>query len=159
MNATLAWRLAADAVLLLHFAYVLFVVLGLALILAGGLLQWRWVRNPVFRTLHLLAIAVVVAQAWLGMVCPLTTLENVLRARAYDATYPGDFISWWVHRVLFWQAPPVVFSVIYTVFGLLVAASWLWVRPAASGQNGAGKPSPKNARAEPSSTSPVRSQS
>ncbi len=125
----LAWRLAADAVLMLHVAYVLFVVLGLLLILAGGLSGWQWVRNPVFRTLHLLAIAVVVAQSWLGMMCPLTTLENLLRTKAHGSTYPGDFLAYWAHQLIYYRASPAVFTGLHTGFGLLVAISWLWVKP------------------------------
>ena len=67
--------LAADAVLLLHTLFVAFVVFGLMLIVAGGALSWTWVRNRTFRIIHLFAIGIVVLQAWLGMICPLTTIE------------------------------------------------------------------------------------
>ncbi|MEE8306228.1 MAG: DUF2784 domain-containing protein, partial [Gammaproteobacteria bacterium] len=72
---------------------------------------------------------VVVLQAWLGVLCPLTRIEVVLRARAGEAVYSGSFIAYWVERLLYYDAPPWVFSSLYTVFGVLVIASWLWVRP------------------------------
>ena len=72
----------ADAVLALHVGVVAFVVLGLVLILVGGVRHWRWVRGWTFRLAHLAAIAIVVAESWLGIECPLTTLERVLRATA-----------------------------------------------------------------------------
>lgn len=123
-------RQLADLVLLIHVAYVLFVVAGLALILAGGALGWRWVRNPWFRALHLAAIGLVVIEAWLGAMCPLTTLEAGLRVRAGEASYaPSGFIAHWVQRILFWDAPGWVFTTLYTLFGALVTASWAWVRP------------------------------
>lgn len=123
-------RLLADLVLLIHFAYVLFVVAGLVLILAGGVLGWRWVRNPWFRAAHLAAIGFVVIEAWLGAMCPLTTLEAGLRVRAGESPYaPSGFIAHWVQRLLFWDAPAWVFTTLYTLFGALVAASWGWVRP------------------------------
>ncbi len=124
-----AYLLAADAVLLLHTLFVVFVVAGLVLVLAGGALSWRWVRNRVFRVLHLVAIAVVVAQAWAGVICPLTTLEMALRSRAGDAVYKGTFISHWLESILYYQAPAWAFVVAYTLFGLAVLLSWVFVRP------------------------------
>lgn len=121
--------MAADAVLLLHVLFVSFVILGLALVVAGGVLKWHWVRNPWFRLVHLLAIVVVVIQAWLGIICPLTTLEMMLRSRAGDAVYPGSFVAHWLEVALYYRAPAWVFAALYTLFGALVAGSWLWVRP------------------------------
>ncbi len=123
------YRLLADAVLLLHVGFVLFVVLGLVLILIGGMAGWSWVRNRWFRWLHLAAIGIVVLQAWIVVVCPLTLLENALRAHAGQASYPGSFIAFWLHGALYFQAPPWVFTVVYTAFGVLVMIAWSFVRP------------------------------
>lgn len=125
----MSWRLLADAVLLLHFGIVLFVVTGLLVIVIGGLRGWRVGRSLGFRLAHLAAIGFVVAQAWLGAVCPLTTLEMWLRAQAGDGTYGGGFIEHWVHRVLFWQAPSSVFTLAYSLFGLAVLAAWWYFPP------------------------------
>lgn len=121
--------LAADAVLLLHFLFVVFVIAGLLLILVGKLLTWSWVRNWWFRVAHLAAIAVVVVQAWFGAICPLTTLEMALRREAGDTPYAGTFISHWLEPVLYYRAPAWVFAVCYTAFAAVVALSWVWVRP------------------------------
>lgn len=123
------YGLLADVVLVIHAAFAGFVVFGLLMILVGGSLGWRWIRNPWFRLLHLGGIGVVVVQAWLGVVCPLTTWEMSLRASAGQPTYGGTFVSHWLHRILFFEAPAWVFVVCYTVFGLLVALSWIFVRP------------------------------
>lgn len=123
------YLVAADLALYLHVAFVAFVVLGLLLILAGGWLGWPWVRNGWFRIAHLSAIAIVVVQAWLGIICPLTTLEMWLRAKAGDAVYPGSFIAHWVDKILYYEAAPWVFTLCYTVFGALVVATWIWIRP------------------------------
>jgi uncharacterized protein DUF2784 len=131
MNDASLLLFAADVVLGLHVLFVAFVVLGLVAVLLGKVLSWSWVRNVGFRVAHLVAIAVVVGQAWLGVVCPLTKLEMALRARAGDAVYAGTFVSHWLEELLYYQAPTWVFVVCYTVFGLLVAASWLWVPPRA----------------------------
>lgn len=132
MNATLPSPplagLLADAVLLAHLAIVVFNVGGLALIVAGNRLDWRWVNRWWFRAAHLAAIAVVVAQAWLGITCPLTTLESWLRAKAGSMPYGTGFIEHWVQRILFYEAPAWVFVTAYSLFGLLVAVVW-WRYP------------------------------
>jgi len=121
--------LAADAVLLLHALFVAFVVFGLLLICIGWPLRWSWVRNRWFRLAHLAAIAVVALQSWLGLICPLTTLEMHLRRQAGAADYPGSFVAHWLGTLLYYEAPAWVFVAAYTGFGLLVAASWYWLRP------------------------------
>ena len=121
--------LLADAVLIAHVLFVLFVVFGLILIYLGFFLDWRWVRSRVFRLLHLLAIGVVVLQSWFGVICPLTTWEMALREKAGSGVYSGLFIQHWLHELLYYTAPAWVFVLAYTVFGALVLASWFVVRP------------------------------
>jgi hypothetical protein len=129
MEDGMTYLLAADVILFVHVLFVAFVVLGLVSILVGRFLSWSWVRNPWFRAAHLAGIAVVVLQAWLGVICPLTTWEMALRAKAGDAVYSGSFVSYWLESLLYYQAPPWVFVLGYTLFGALVAVSWYWVRP------------------------------
>jgi len=119
----------ADVILFTHVLFVAFVVLGLVSILAGKAFSWSWVRNPWFRLAHLAAISVVVLQSWLGAICPLTIWETALRERAGDAVYPGAFVSHWLETILYYRAPEWVFVVCYTFFGVLVVASWFWIRP------------------------------
>ena len=127
------WQLLADAVLCSHVALMLFVVLGLPLIVAGNLRRWRWVNSPWLRFAHLATIAVVAGEAWLGIVCPLTTLEMWLRRQANETTYDGSFVEHWLQALLFWQAPPWVFTAAYSTFGLSVLATW-WLWPARFGR-------------------------
>ena len=115
----------ANLVLVLHVAVVLFVVGGLVLIALGNWRRWRWVNAWWFRLAHLAAIAVVVAESWFGIVCPLTTLEAWLRVRAGAPVYGGSgFIEHWLHRLLYYDAPAWVFTLGYTAFALLVALAW-----------------------------------
>lgn len=123
------WQLLADAVLAVHVAIVLFVVLGLVLVLAGNWRGWAWVNRFWFRLAHLVAIGVVVAQAWLGVICSLTTLEMWLRRRAGQSGYEGSFIEYWLQQLLYYDAPAWVFIALYSGFGLLVLASWWWFPP------------------------------
>ena len=126
MDQLRLWQMLADVVLTLHFAVVLY-VLGVALaVLLGGPAGWAWVRAPLLRWAHLAAIAVVVAQAWLGQACPLTVLENWLRRQARLHGYEKSFIEHWVQHWLYYDAPPWAFVLAYTVFGVLVL--WLWRR-------------------------------
>jgi len=123
------YLLAADAVLILHLLFVIFVTAGLLLILAGKRMCWRWVRNWWFRITHLAAILVVTAQAWFGVICPLTTLEMWLRRKGGTGAYAGSFVSHWLESILYYRAPAWVFAACYTVFAALVVLSWLWVTP------------------------------
>lgn len=86
------YRALAAAVVILHFLFVAFVALG-------GFLAWRWRRVA---WVHLPAAAWGVAIEFGGWVCPLTPLENGLRARAGLAGYSGGFVA---HHVLPWLYP------------------------------------------------------
>jgi hypothetical protein len=79
----MAIRLAADAVLVLHFAFIAFALLGGLLAL-----RWRW-----FPLLHLPAAAWGAFVEISGRPCPLTGVENALRERAGEAGYPASFVE------------------------------------------------------------------
>jgi voltage-gated potassium channel Kch len=117
-------RILADVVVVIHAAFVFFVLFGLVAIVAGLALGWGWVRNFWFRVGHLAAIAVVAAQALVGVICPLTILENALRRMAGQETYPGAFVGYWAHRLIFFRADPWVFTLAYSLFGLAVLATF-----------------------------------
>ncbi len=123
------YLILADIVQLVHFAFVLFVVLGQAFILVGKFRGWRWVRNPWFRSAHLAAIGIVAVQAWLGRLCPLTIWENSLREAGGGAAYEGSFVAHWISRIMYFEVPFWVFTIAYSLFGALVLFSWFWVRP------------------------------
>ncbi len=129
-------RILADAIVGFHALFVAFVVLGMVAILLGLALRWRWVRNFWFRTLHVAAIGVVTALTVAGMMCPLTVLENDLRRQARQETYPGAFIGYWAHRLIFFDAEPWVFTLAYTLFGLLVLGTFVFAPPHWPGRKG-----------------------
>ena len=85
------YRALADVVLIAHFAFVLFVVLG-------GLLVLRW---PRLAWLHLPAAIWGVLIEYSGWICPLTPLENSLRTRGGEAGYSGGFIEHYIQPVLY----------------------------------------------------------
>ena len=84
-------RVLADAVLLLHLAFIVFVVVG-------GLLALRFRWSPV---LHLPAAAWGVFVEATGRVCPLTPLENMLRRSAGDSGYAGSFVEHYVTSIVY----------------------------------------------------------
>jgi hypothetical protein len=85
------YRLLADMVVVAHFAFVLFVVLG-------GLLAARW---PRMAWLHLAATAWGAAVEFTGWICPLTPLENWLRQRAGEGGYRADFLARYLLPLLY----------------------------------------------------------
>ena len=121
--------LLANAVLVVHVGIAAFVVAGLVLVIVGNRKHWGWVNNVWFRVAHVAAIGIVVAESWLGFVCPLTTLEMWLRSRAGATSYGGGFIEHWLQQLLYYSASPWVFVAAYTAFALLVFATWWYFPP------------------------------
>jgi Protein of Unknown function (DUF2784) len=87
----LIYRALADLVLVVHLAFVLFVVLG-------GLLVLRW---PRLAWLHTPAAIWGVLIEYAGWICPLTPLENSFRTRGGEAGYSGGFIQHYIQPVLY----------------------------------------------------------
>jgi hypothetical protein len=114
----------ADAILVVHFGIVLFIVGGLLAIWLGAALGWAWVRNRWFRYLHLAAIGYVAAEALIGVACPLTVWEDLLRG----GVRPESFVGRWVHRALYYEAPEWVFSAAYVAWALATLIT-LWRVP------------------------------
>ena len=85
------YRMAADVVLVLHLLFILFVVLG----------GWLVLRVPKLIWLHLPAAAWGAFIELSGGVCPLTPLENRLRAASGSAGYHGGFIEHYLVPVVY----------------------------------------------------------
>jgi len=115
----------ADGVVAVHFAIVVFIAASLPLVWIGAAFGWNWIRNPWFRYLHLVAIVLVAAEALLGMACPLTVWEDLLRGGAQ----PDSFIGGWIRRLLFYEAPGWVFTVAYCAWAAASAVTLALVPP------------------------------
>jgi Protein of Unknown function (DUF2784) len=122
-------RILADLIVVLHATYFSFVVFGLLAILLGVVFRWNWVRNFWFRTLHLAAIGVVVAEVLAGIACPLTVWESELREMAGQTAYSGDFLAYWAHRLIFFRADPWFFTLLHPLFGLAVLVAFVLAPP------------------------------
>ncbi len=129
MNTQMVYRVLADVVVVIHFTYVGCVILGFLAILLGALFRWRWVRNFWLRLVHFAMIAVVAVQALAGVLCPLTTLENFLRTKGGGQAHYGTFVGYWAHELLFYDAPPWVFTIAYCAFAAAVLGTLLLVPP------------------------------
>ncbi|MCG5072326.1 DUF2784 family protein [Paraburkholderia tagetis] len=116
----------ANTVLVLHALLVLFIVGGLVAIWLGAWLKRGWVRNRVFRIVHLAAIGVVALLAILEIPCPLTVLEDWLRTGSASSQ---GFIQRWVSSWLYYDFPGWVFAAAYVMFLLVVAITWFRVPP------------------------------
>ena len=118
-------KLAADALLVLHFAIVVFIVGGLVLVWIGAAARWAWIRNPWFRYAHLGAIVFVAGEAVLGFACPLTVWEDLLRG----GVRPESFVGRWVYRVLYYRAPEWVFTTAYAAWAAATVITLIFVPP------------------------------
>jgi hypothetical protein len=116
----MAYRVLADLLVLLHLGFVVFVV-------AGGFLVWRW---PWVAWAHLPAVAWGVWIEWSAGICPLTPLENRLRAAGGEAGYDTSFVEHYVMPLLYpvgltpavqaWLGAGVI------AVNLLAYGVWLW---------------------------------
>jgi len=118
----------ADTILVLHFLFVIFVVGGFAAVVFGAR-RWGWVRNRAFRIAHLAAIVFVAAETLLGIACPLTVWEDLLRR---GVPQQQSFVGRWVAWLLYYDLPEWVFAVTYCAFALAVIWTWRAVPPRAT---------------------------
>jgi hypothetical protein len=121
--------LLADLVAVVHAAYVAFVVIGFALIIAGLLMRREWSQAFWFRAAHLIAIVFVCTEAVMGVVCPLTTLESRLRALGGETDYSRDFVGYWVDRLIFYDLPTWVFMFAYVALCVAVVTLFVFAPP------------------------------
>ena len=115
----------ADIILIIHFLFVLFVVGSLPLIWIGEWMRFEFVRNLRFRLAHIVAILFVVVESFIGMVCPLTLLEDKLRGGESGS----NFIQRWLHRILFYDVPEWMLTMIYVLFAILVIITFKLLPP------------------------------
>jgi len=117
----MTYTLLADLVLIVHLAFVVFVLCGGLLVL-----RWRWIA-----WLHLPAAVWGAVVEFTGWICPLTPLENWLRTQGGEATYAGDFIGRYLLFILYPEALTPDIQVVLGVLVLvvnLVIYGWLWRR-------------------------------
>lgn len=124
------YAVAADLIVFLHLIYVSFTVGGALMILGGGLFGWAWIRNRIFRFIHLGAVLLVAIEAISGIWCPLTVWEWRLRALAgQDYENHISFVGRLIRQIIFIELPDWGFTVMYVGFGALVLGEFLLFPP------------------------------
>ncbi len=109
----MAYRVLAEIVLVLHFCFVIFVVLGGLLVLRRHRLAW----------LHVPAVIWGGLIEFLWWACPLTTLENRLRQLGGEAGYETGFIDYYISAVLYAPLAPqmrITLGLLLVTFNLLI---------------------------------------
>ena len=124
-SAAFADALLAETVLAVHVAIIGFNLFGLIAIPIGAWRGWRFVRAPLWRTLHLASFCVIALQATAGRACFLTDWEDALSG----APSAQPLIMRWVSRVIFWQLPMWVFNALYLALFAYVLALFFLVPP------------------------------
>ncbi|KHD88017.1 MAG: hypothetical protein OM95_10845 [Bdellovibrio sp. ArHS] len=120
----------ADFVLYCHFLYVFTILIPIPLIVIGGWLDWKWVRNLWLRRIHLAMIGIVVVESVFGIACPLTVWEEHLRGVVDEPThYESGFVAQWISKILFQDFEPWVFITIYLLGAAVITGLYLKVPP------------------------------
>jgi hypothetical protein len=112
----MGYRILADAVLIVHFGFVLFV-------LFGGLWALRW-RRIIW--LHLPAVSWAAAIEFFGWICPLTPWENWLRAKGGETVYQEDFIAHYIVSLLYPEALSRNLQIVLGIIVLIINALVYW---------------------------------
>jgi hypothetical protein len=119
----------ADFIVAVHVGYVGFVVLGQLAIWIGWALGRQWVRNLWFRLTHLVMMAVVVFEQIMNIRCPLSVWEERFRALAGQETTSETFLGRILHNLIFIEAKPWVFDVLYFGFGSIILLTLILCPP------------------------------
>src|ERR1041385_1557570 len=123
------YSVLADLIVVIHIAYVVYVVGGLVAILIGVWRGRRWIRNPWFRITHLLAILIVITEIILKLNCPLTTWENSARTAAQQPVDGSAFMDRLLTFILIGSAPRWLINGMYFVFAIAIAATFILAPP------------------------------
>jgi len=113
----LVYALAAEATVLLHLAWIVFVITGAF-----------WLRrHSTLRRIHLLAVIYSLAIEVFRWICPLTHLEQALRRRAGSSAYEGTFLIHYVENLVYFRAPQ--WFLVSSAMALLAVTVVFYFRP------------------------------
>jgi polyferredoxin len=118
--------LLADVIVVIHAIVAAFITLGFVLIPLGAWLGWEFVRWRLLRLAHLIGILFVAGETVLGVACPLTIWEAVLRR---ESPNEAGFVAGWARSALYYDAPLWVFGLIYALAAAFAVYLWRWVPP------------------------------
>jgi hypothetical protein len=115
----------ADIVLAIHFLIAAFIAAGLILVPIGALRGWGWTRWRRLRLVHAGLMVFVAIEAVIGMTCPLTEIEAVLRGTQAPESFWGHHLA----QLLYWDLPMDFFIALYVACALWAVGLWLLYPP------------------------------
>ena len=126
----MTYRLLADLLVVIHFAWIVFMLWGVVLTIRG-FFRPAFFERWLFRTVHLLGIAFVAALALLDRYCPLTVWEYRLRHRgeARGSDYPGAFIVDNIERLIYIRVDPDIITAVTALLAVFIVVVYLWRPP------------------------------
>jgi len=110
------FRLGAEATVLLHFAWIVFVVTGALFLRRRRRLKW----------VHLAAVLYSVAIEVYGWICPLTYLEQWFWRIAGIESYEGSFITYYLEKIIYLHAPQWVLVTLAVILLIVTLALYFW---------------------------------
>ena len=113
------YRILADGVMIVHFAFIIFAAVGVMLVWRWGAVVW----------VHLPALAWGVGTLTIGFPCPLTLVEKGLRRLAGDGEYEGGFVDHYIEDVIY---PDEYGFIVHALAGLTTVVGYLGVLRRAS---------------------------
>lgn len=119
------YKVLADIIVVIHFAWILFMLIGFILTLCGSFYK-RFLDWWLFRTLHLFGIVYVGLLALLREYCPLTILENILRQRYNpELRYPGSFLVHYIEKLVYPDVNPSIILIPTAIIALFTVAIFI----------------------------------
>ena len=115
----------ADFILFIHLVIAIFISAGMVIFPIGGLLSWHWCKNFILRATHFGLIVVVFIETLIGVNCPLTVVENYLRAQDTHQSFIGSLMS----NTLYWNMSEALFFHLYGICVVWVLILWILFPP------------------------------
>ena len=122
LRKTMFYKVAADVVILIHFLWIGFVILGFPVALYFNSAKWRLI--------HLAAVILMILMQVTRTICPLTYLEGWLKSGGNTKdVYPGAFIAEWVERLIYVEDMTLEKIMYATMAYLMLILLSFWFRP------------------------------
>jgi hypothetical protein len=112
----LSYRFLADAVVLFHFCWIIFILIG----------GWWGRRYRAIKILHISALVLALLVETFDWFCPLTHLEVWLRVRGAQGSYTGAFITHYLNKLIYLDAPHA--PIVVATFLICLGNAWLYLK-------------------------------
>jgi hypothetical protein len=119
---TMFYQIAADIVIVIHFLWIAFVILGFPIIL--------WINSTRWRLIHLAAVIWMILMQVSHSICPLTYLEAWLKSEGRGAeVYSGKFMIETIERLIYVDSVTLEKIMVATGVYLAIIVLSFWFRP------------------------------